>query len=339
MSIRSISFFTRMLGGTAAPQRYEDAIEEILLAERLGYGTAWLAQHHLSGDEGGLPSPLILLAHLAARTSRIRLATGVVTLGLENPIRVAEDAAVLDLLSGGRLELGLGSGGSVSAYAAFGIENEDRAKLYEENVATLRNALSGSALGDGARLWPPAPGLGERIWQATFSERGGRRAGSAGDGLLLSRTQPRPDGQPELPLAAVQLPIIEAYLESLPADVEPRILASRTVYVTENRDRARAQAVSGILRVKALFERLGQRFDGDDAESLIRGTDAHVGTPDDVAESLAADATLAGATEIAIQVHSIDPPSEYVRRSLELFATEVAPRLGYPVRIAQRSTT
>ncbi|WP_231637141.1 putative FMN-dependent luciferase-like monooxygenase [Microbacterium sp. No. 7] len=330
MTVSAVSFFSRLLGGTPAPQRYDDALAEIGVAERLGFHRAWVAQHHLSGDEGGLPSPLVFLAHAAARTSRIRLATGVITVGLEEPIRAAEDAAVLDVLSGGRLDIGLGSGGSAALLTALGLEGADRTRLYEDKVAAFRAALDGAELG-GGRLWPPAPGLSGRIWQATFSVQGGRRAGLAGDGLLLSRTQPRPEGRPSLPLADVQLPIIEAYLDALPAGVAPRIMASRTVYVADDRERALAQAATGIARVKGSFERLGQVFDGDDAASLIRTTDAHVGTPDDVAASLAKDASIAASTELAIQVHSIDPPSDDVRASLELFAARVAPALGLPL--------
>ncbi len=105
-----LGFFTRLLEPADAADRYWFAAAQARQAERLGFDTVWVAQHHFHGDEGGLPSPLVLLAYLAAQTTRIRLATGVVTLPLENVVRVAEDAVVVDLLSGGRLELGLGSG-------------------------------------------------------------------------------------------------------------------------------------------------------------------------------------------------------------------------------------
>ena len=88
--------------------------EQIAHAEALGFDSAWVAQHHFHELEGGLPSPVVFLAHVAARTRRIRLGTGIVTLPMENAVRVAEDAIVLDLLSGGRLELGVGTGGEPS---------------------------------------------------------------------------------------------------------------------------------------------------------------------------------------------------------------------------------
>ncbi|MGP4882897.1 LLM class flavin-dependent oxidoreductase, partial [Klebsiella pneumoniae] len=85
-------------------------------AERLGFDSAWIAQHHFHEQEGGLPSPLVFLAHVAAQTDRIRLGTAIITLPMENPLRVAEDAAVLDLLTDGRLEVGFGSGGTPTSF-------------------------------------------------------------------------------------------------------------------------------------------------------------------------------------------------------------------------------
>src|SRR5699024_12625462 len=98
-----------------------------------------------------------------------------------------------------------------------------------DHLEVLRDALAGRGVrGTESRSYPDAGDLGQRVWQATFSEGGGRRAGADGDGLLLSRTQPRPEGEHEAPLHEMQLPIIEAYLEVLPEGVAPRILASRT---------------------------------------------------------------------------------------------------------------
>src|ERR1700757_2404251 len=109
-----LAFFTRLLDTAPAAERYRLAAEQIAHAERCGYDTAWVAQHHFHEHEGGLPSPFVFLGHVAARTSRIRLGTGIVTLPLELPVRVAEDAIVLDLMCGGRLEVGIGPRGQLS---------------------------------------------------------------------------------------------------------------------------------------------------------------------------------------------------------------------------------
>ena len=119
---KRLGLFTRLLADTPAAlpaQVYRNATEQFVEAERLGFDVGWVAQHHFDAEEGGLPSPLVFLAGVAAHTARIRLATGIITAALEDPVRVAEDAAVLDAVSGGRVELGLGSGGSTDAFTAF----------------------------------------------------------------------------------------------------------------------------------------------------------------------------------------------------------------------------
>ncbi len=338
MSRKRIGFFTRLLDDVPAPERYRLAAAQIRHAESFGYHTAWVAQHHFNGGEGGLPSPFPFLSYMAAQTSRIRLGTGVVTLTMEDPVRVAEDASVTDALSGGRLELGVGSGGTPSSFTAFGRDFADRRGVYDAHLATLRQAWAGAALPGDNRLYPAAAGLDQRVWQATFSTGGGIKAGQDGDGLLLSRTQPRPKDTPFASLADLQLPIIESYCSNLPSGVAPRILASRSVFVADSRAEARALAEVGLRKVAQHFQLVGHVFPSDTLDDLIFAMDSHIGTPDEVAESLAADRVLDHASEIAVQVHSVDPPHDFILRSIELFATKVAPALGwvdppYPARL------
>lgn len=333
---RRIGFFTRLLDEVSPAERYRLAAEQIIHAERLGYQSAWVAQHHFHRDEGGLPSPFVFLAHVAAQTRTIRLGTAVICLTMEDPLRVAEDAVVLDLLSAGRLELGIGSGGTPQSYAAFGERFEDRHASYARKLGALRDAWAGAELGEGNHLYPSAPDLRTRNWQATFSVRGAELAGRDGDGLMLSRTQPRPAGQPDLPLDEIQLPIIEAYLNALPAGVAPRILASRSVFVGDDRGQALAFAETGLRRIEQRFKAAGHEVADSTLSALIRAFDTHVGTAGDVTASLAADRTLAHVTDLAVQVHSVDPPHAFILRSLELFATEVAPALGFGPDAAPR---
>lgn len=323
------AFFTRLLEDATPAQRYAFALEQIQTAERNGIGRAWVAQHHFRAAEGGLPSPLVFLAHAAAHTSRIRLGTGIITLPLEDPVRVAEDATVADVLSGGRIDLGLGSGGTPSSFIPFGQQVADKTAVYDDKLDLLLDALSGADIGAGNTLYPDAAELASRVWQATFSAYGGTRAGHHGHGLLLSRTQPRRDLDPYTPLSTLQDPIIDAYLEALPAGSEPRITASRTVFVADDRATALRFAEGGLRRGAEGLRRQGQQFPDDSLDALIALTDTHLGTPEEVAVSLAADRTLDRATEIAFQVHSVDAPHEHVLRSIELFAQQVAPALGY----------
>ncbi|NJI60143.1 putative FMN-dependent luciferase-like monooxygenase [Microbacterium oxydans] len=329
MTAPTVAFFTRLLDDAAPAERYAFATAQIQQAERHGIGRAWVAQHHFHAAEGGLPSPLVFLANVAAVTSTIRLGTGVITLPLEDPVRVAEDAVVADLLSGGRVDLGLGSGGTPSSFAPFGEDVRDKGPTYDRKLRTLLDGLAGRDVGAGNTLYPDAGDLADRVWQATFSVPGGHRAGIHGHGLLLSRTQPRSADRLHAPLSALQDPIIDAYLEALPEGVAPRITASRTVFVADDRAEALRFAEVGLRRAAEGFRRQGQTIPGDSIDELIAALDTHLGTPEQVAESLAADTTLARATEVAFQVHSVDAPHEHVLRSIALFADEVAPALGY----------
>jgi putative FMN-dependent luciferase-like monooxygenase len=326
---KRLGFFTRLLDQAAAGERYRLALEQIVWAERCGMDSAWVAQHHFVETEGGLPSPFVFLAQAAARTSAIRLGTGVVTLPMENAIRVAEDAAVLDLLSGGRLEVGVGTGGTPSAFVPFGQDSANRAQIFAGNLATVLAAWRGDVLGADNRLYPATPWLADRVWQATFSVEGGRRAGLAGDGLMLSRTQPRPPGAPNASLADIQNPIIDAYLAALPPGRAPRILGSRSVFVADDRAEARRFALLGLRRHAEQMRAAGQPAPTGSLDELLVANDAHLGTADEVIASLARDGALARATDLVVQVHAMDPPHPFILRSIELMADKVAPAFGW----------
>jgi putative FMN-dependent luciferase-like monooxygenase len=326
-----LGFFTRLLDQADAAERYRLATAQIMHAERCGFDSAWVAQHHFHEDEGGLPAPFVFLSQIAARTTCIRLGTGIVTLPLELPVRVAEDAAVLDLMCGGRLEVGIGPGGNLSAYEAFGLDSTERTALLVRHHRVLVDAWSGRALPGGDRVYPPNPGLADRIWQATFNIEGARRAGAAGDGLMLSRTQPRPAGKSHLSLPDIQNPMIDAYLASLAPERAPRILASRTVFVADDRAEALRLAEIGLARQRVRYAAIGRPVfvDGMSVHDQIAAMDIHIGDPDDVIGSLRADTVLARATDLTVQSHSIDPPHPFILRSIELVAEVVAPALGW----------
>lgn len=322
----ALGFFTRVLDDAPPAQRYALALEQIRHAEHLGFDAAAVAQHHFDGAEGGLPSPFVLLSHAAALTRRIRLVTGVVTLPLEDPVRVAEDAAVLDALSGGRLEIGLASGGSPSSFAAFGVDASDKHAVFARKLDVLERALTGDDVGGGSRLYPPAPELVGRIWLATFSEPLAVEAGRRGHGLMLSRTQPRPADEPDVPLGVLQSRIVDAYLEHLPAGARPRISVARTLVVGDDGARVRGFADVGLRRATPPWSAVGT-----DAPlgQLLAASDSVVGTPEEAVAALAADAVLPRATHLSFQAHSVDPPHADVLRSLDLIAARVAPTLGW----------
>jgi alkanesulfonate monooxygenase SsuD/methylene tetrahydromethanopterin reductase-like flavin-dependent oxidoreductase (luciferase family) len=173
------------------------------------------------------------------------------------------------------------------------------------------------------------PGLADRIWQATFSIEGAQRAGRAGDGLMLSRNQPRAQGPGRLSLDEIQNPLIDAYLEALPQGREPRILASRTVFVADDRKEALRFCEAGFRVYGARRAGLRRMPAGASVEEAIAALDIHTGVPEEVITSLQADTALARATDWSVQVHSIDPPHPHILRSIELIAQVVAPALGW----------
>ncbi|TLP94874.1 LLM class flavin-dependent oxidoreductase [Nesterenkonia salmonea] len=322
-----IGFFTRLLENDTAANRYRFALEQMRHAEACGFTTAWIAQHHFDADEGGLPSPWPMLGAAAATTDSIRLGTAVVTLPHESALRTAEDASVVDQLSGGRLELGVAPGASPETLAAFGYGGENPRELFAAKFDVLRSALRGEPIDDtGLTLQPLSEGLESRIWQATFSSNGAARAGSAGDGLMLSRVQP---GSPEISINEAQNPIVDTYLESLPESDAARILTSRTLVVIdeENRESVTAAARPRLEELAARTYKISGESLTD--QELFRLTNSYFGTPEQVLEQLSGDEIIARSTDVSFQVHSIDPGHELTLRSLELIATEVAPQLGW----------
>lgn len=140
-------------------------------------------------------------------------------------------------------------------------------------------------------------------------------------------------------LADIQDPMVDAYLAALPAGVAPRILASRTVFVVDDRADGLRFAEIGLRRYQArLAERGHASAEHLPVEELIRRQDVHLGTPEEVIASLRTDSVLRRATDLAVQVHSVDPPHPFVLRSIELMARAVAPGLGIgrPAQVEQR---
>src|SRR5262245_52205806 len=114
---------------------------EIQAADELGYDTAWVAEHHFSNQYGIMPDVFTYMGYLAARTTRIRLGPAVVTLPLYDPIRVVETMAFVDILSGGRVALGCGSGSGLYAFGGLGRDFDTPRDVQEEAIALILELL------------------------------------------------------------------------------------------------------------------------------------------------------------------------------------------------------
>jgi alkanesulfonate monooxygenase SsuD/methylene tetrahydromethanopterin reductase-like flavin-dependent oxidoreductase (luciferase family) len=139
-----LGLFFLMQRDEAWPERavYDSDLEQMLAAEALGYHSVWIAEHHFN-DYGLCPAPQVLAAYLAARTTTLRLGMGVSLLPLHHPVDLAEQLAVLDVVSGGRLEVGIGRGGTLQDYQTFHSERADARARIEEGLALMQRCWSG----------------------------------------------------------------------------------------------------------------------------------------------------------------------------------------------------
>jgi alkanesulfonate monooxygenase SsuD/methylene tetrahydromethanopterin reductase-like flavin-dependent oxidoreductase (luciferase family) len=320
-----LGFLSHLHGGAEPRQLYRDYVELFVAAEDLGFDSAWVAQHHFDATAGRLPSPFTFLAAVAERTSRIRLGTAVVTLPLEDPVRVAEDAAVLDALSGGRVELGVGSGTDPSVFAAFGKDEDRRREINTAGVAALGAAFAGEPVGGtGFRLQPPAPDLAGRVWQAAFSQDGARFVGAAGSRLLLNRATFFSQGRTD----EVQEPWARAYRAAYQGP-EIRVGLSRGVYPARDRRAAKAIIEGPVRRMAERMSRTGRFPAGLTSEEYFERMHIAYGSPQEVAATLAADRVLPLATDLILQFSPAAPALGEAIAALELLAAEVAPALGW----------
>ena len=177
--------------GVAMSERVQAAIEMCGWADQRGGIYASLSEHH-GVEDGYLPSPLTMAAAIAARTSTMRIGINALVAPFYDPIRLAEDAAVVDLISGGRLDLTIAGGYVADEFAMFDVPMAERPARVREAVATLRAAWTGEPFeyrGRTVRVRPtPAQPGGPKIILGGTSEAAARRAARIADGFIPSET-------------------------------------------------------------------------------------------------------------------------------------------------------
>ena len=171
---------------------YRESLAQIAWAESLGFDSVWLTEHHFV-DDGYSPSPLVVAAAIGQRTERMRIGTNLMLLPLADPLRLAEDAATLSILTDGRFDLGVGLGYRQLEFDYFGRKISHRPSLMEEGVALIRQAWSGEPVNFSGRRYQvddltvqPAPGQPPGLLMGGMAPPAIQRAARLGDGFLCT---------------------------------------------------------------------------------------------------------------------------------------------------------
>ena len=274
---------------------YREAIEVGVELEAGGIDSVWTSEHHFV-DDGYMPSQLPVLAAIAARTSRIGLGTGVLLAPMFEPLRLAEDAATVDLISAGRLILGVGIGWRSEEFEGFGVPTHERGSRLEATISVLRQAWSDELVTgdgrhfryDGLNVTPkPAQAGGPPIWIGAGAEAAVRRAGRVADGYFAGPVSPE----------SLEQRIGWAREEAVEAGREPMSIAAalyRPTFAWRESDaweRIRELAWYSSWKYADMADARGSRERGrpprmaSEDEERIRRT-MNAGTPDQVAEEI-----------------------------------------------------
>ena len=306
-------------------------VELAVAAEEVGVDGAYVRVHHFAPQ---FASPYPLLAAMAARTSTIELGTGVIDMRYENPLYMAEEAAITDLISNRRLQLGLSRGSPETAlrgYESFGYgpaEGETDADQARRHTAIFRAAIDGAGvaqanpqmtrgMGGALAIEPQSPGLSERIWWGSGTRATAKWAAEQGMNLMSSTLLSEDTGVPFDELQADQIARYRAAWSEAGWERTPRVSVSRSVMpITSDLDR----------------QYFGERS-GEDQVGLLEGVRArfgksYVGEPDQLAEELAKDAAVRDADSLLLTVPNM-LGVEYNARLLETIARHVAPAIGW----------
>jgi alkanesulfonate monooxygenase SsuD/methylene tetrahydromethanopterin reductase-like flavin-dependent oxidoreductase (luciferase family) len=170
--------------GTPREELYRAAIEMAVWADERGFHTIQFSEHHGS-DDGYLPSSVVLASAIATRTKNVRLRFGLIVLPLYDPIKLAEDLAVLDVISGGRVTAIFGAGYAAHEFEMFGVDRGKRVQLLEESIAAIKQAWTGEPFtyrGRRVRVTPtPLQKPRPAIWLGGSAEPAARRAARIAD--------------------------------------------------------------------------------------------------------------------------------------------------------------
>jgi len=321
--------FRNMPGaGKTSATVYAETLELFTYAETLGFSAAYVFEHHFT-DDGYMSSPMVAATAIAARTKTMRVGPDIAILPLYDPVRVAEDGAVVDLISNGRLDFGVGLGYRPQEYAGYGLDIKRKGERANESLEIIRRLWQGETVTfhgkhfnvEGAKLSPrPVQQPNPPIWVGGFSKVAARRAARFGDGYIgpSNRT------------------MYEWYLNAL-KDVGKDPAKARVMggdlwlIVSEDPDRTFNEYASNLLY---WFNAYSRWFEGTDTspwphlenkEQMLSLGLATIVTPEDAIKHI-----KARTTELPVEMFTmmLTPPgasTKSVQTGLELFAKKVMP--------------
>ncbi|GAA4073423.1 LLM class flavin-dependent oxidoreductase [Streptomyces shaanxiensis] len=334
--LRKLGFLTIGLFDEADPRRgHESTLEIIELGERLGFDSAWLRHRHL---QYGISSPVAVLAAASQRTSRIELGTAVIPLGWENPLRLAEDLATVDILSGGRINPGVSVGPPMHydrVKEALYPDTADVEDFGYERVRRLLDFVRGKPVTDFSgvegfevfsdRVQPQSPGLGNRLWYGGGSLRSAQWAGEHGMNFLTSsvvKAEGPEDAVQSPDFAQIQLSHIRAFRAHHPDGENARVSQGLVVIPTD----------SATPEQRAKYEdyvakRTPRTTSPQGPARLLFAPDL-VGSSAEIAERLHAHAAFREVDEVAFALPFTFEHEDYVQILTDI-ATRLGPALGW----------
>jgi alkanesulfonate monooxygenase SsuD/methylene tetrahydromethanopterin reductase-like flavin-dependent oxidoreductase (luciferase family) len=310
------------------------SIDLAVAAEELGIDGAFFRVHHFARQ---LASPFPLLAAIAARTTRIEIGTGVIDMRYENPLYMAEEAAAADLISSGRLQLGISRGSPETALRgseAFGFvppDGMDDADLARAHAKLFMAAIQGAGVAEGnprmtgssapLPVMPQSPGLADRIWWGAGSRATGVWTAEQGLNLMSSTLLTEDTGVPFGDLQAEQIQQFRDAWKDAGWEREPRVSVSRSILpITTDEDRA----YFGARGTDEQEDQVGYL----DATTIARFGKSYIGEPDQIVAELLQDAAVREADTVLLTVPN-QLGVEYNTHLLQTVADHIAPAIGW----------
>jgi alkanesulfonate monooxygenase SsuD/methylene tetrahydromethanopterin reductase-like flavin-dependent oxidoreductase (luciferase family) len=328
--LRKLGFLTIGLFDEDNPrQGHESTLGIIELGEQLGFDTAWVRHRHL---QYGISSPVAVLAAASQRTSRIELGTAVIPLGWENPLRLAEDLATVDVLSGGRLNPGVSVGPPMHFDEVKQALYPDTAELEDFSYGRVQRLLD-FVRGEPAtsfsgtqgfeefsqRLQPHSPGLGRRLWYGGASLRSAEWAGAHGMNFLTSSVVRAEESED---FAEIQLSHVKTFRAHSPDGDQARVSQGLVVIPTDSASPEQRAKYEEYAR-----KRTPRTLTPQGPARILFAPDL-VGTSAQIAEQLYAHAPFREIHEVAFALPFTFEHNDYVQILTDI-ATKLGPALGW----------